>query len=70
MAKEKNDLMEVTKIPIGEIVENGVYQSYVHDIVKVLKIDNKLNKLWLYNVSGAHKQWTDFKNVNFIKRFY
>jgi len=57
-------------IPVKDLVINGVYQSWVQDIVKILKINESTQTITLYNVSGAHKQWTSFKHINLIKRFY
>jgi len=57
-------------IPVESLEINGVYQTYVKDIVKVLSIDNIKKVICFYNVSGTHKQWTDFKHINIVKRFY
>lgn len=57
-------------IPVKDLVVNGVYQTWVHDIVKILEINEQTKTVKLYNVSGSHNQWTAFKNINIIKRFY
>jgi hypothetical protein len=72
--EEYKELKEVVKseefnfIKIEDIELNTVYRTHVKDLVKVLVIDNEKQKIKLYNISGAHKQWLDFKNVAFIEK--
>ena len=41
MAKKKAELAAEKRIDIKDIVVDGVYKSYVNDIVKVLKVDKE-----------------------------
>lgn len=64
MAKKK----VMTKIPVNELEVDGVYRSYVQDIVKILEIKKDTETVVLFNISGAHKQWTEFKYINLVER--
>lgn len=55
-------------IPIEDIEIGAVYRTHVKDLVKVLDKDEKLQKFKLYNISGAFKQWTDFRNASFVEK--
>jgi hypothetical protein len=68
MAKKKAE--RLVKIPIEEIEVNGVYKTYVNDIVKVLSIDKEKEQFVLMNITGSFKQWIDFKNIFLVTRFY
>lgn len=71
MAKKKVKAQpKVELINPEDLVVNGVYQTWVQDIVKILKINKSQKKIVLYNVSGSHKQWIEFKNISILKRFY
>ena len=58
------------KIPVEELKVDGVYKTYVGDIVKILKINNERKEIVLSNVTGAHKQWTSFKNIYIVEQLY
>ena len=70
MAKKKSELAAEKRIDIKDIVVDGVYKTYVNDIVKVLKVNEETKQFVLMNITGSHKQWTDFKNIYLIERFY
>lgn len=58
----------VTKIPVNELELDGVYKTYVQELVKILKIDEERQEIVLFNISGAHKQWVGFKNIYLTER--
>ena len=69
MAKKKNG--EVSpKIPVKEIEVDGVYRTWVSDIVKIQKIDEDRQTVVLYNITGSFKQWVAFKNIYLTERLY
>lgn len=71
MAKKKKDeSKQVPKIPVNEIEVGGVYKSGVNDLVRIEKIDEDQQKIVLYNISGSHRQWIDFKHVYLIEKVY
>lgn len=71
MAKKKIDIDELgPKIPVNEIEIGGVYKTAVQDIVRVEKIDGGNEKIVVYNISGAHKQWIDFKHIYLVEKLY
>lgn len=55
--------VNVNRIPVSELEVNCVYKTYVQELVKILEINNERKSICLYNISGAHKQWVDFKNI-------
>ena len=64
MAKKKNTNESLApKIPVNEIELGGVYKTYVNELVQVLQINGETNQFLIYNISGAHKQWIDFKYI-------
>jgi len=67
MAKKKET---VNRIPKEDIMVGGVYRNAVQDIVKVLKIDEIEQRFILFNVSGAHKQFTDFKHIWLTEKLF
>jgi hypothetical protein len=68
MAKKKEETQELPKIPVEEIELGGVYKTAANDIVKVERIDGESKKIVLYNISGAHRQWIDFKHIYLIEK--
>ena len=67
MAKKK--AAAVTKrIDVKDIEVDGTYKTYVKDIVKILKINEDRKQIILYNISGSHKQWVDFRNIYLVER--
>lgn len=69
MAKKKKETQkQITKIPVEDLEIDGVYRTYVKDIVKVLEINEQTETVKLYNISGAHRQWTKFKYVNIVEK--
>lgn len=70
MVKKKNLMEEVEKISVEDIEINGVYKTYVGDIVKILEIDNERECITLMNITGSFKQWIDFKNIFLVRRIY
>jgi len=70
MAKKKAELAAEKRIAVKDIVVDGVYKTYVNDIVKVLQINMDREQFVLMNITGSFKQWTDFKNIYLIERFY
>jgi len=70
MAKKKAELAAEKKIDIKDIVVNGVYKTYVNDIVKILRINKEREEFVLYNVTGSHRQWTSFKHIYLVERLY
>lgn len=70
MAKRKGMTEKGERIPVEEIEVDGVYKSYVNDIVKILSIHKDRKQIVLYNVTSAHKQWIDFKNIYLISRIH
>ncbi len=68
MAKKKKVKTVVKNIPLEDLEVDGTYKSYVGDVVKILKIDEKNKTVVLYNVSGSHKQWTSFNYINLVEK--
>jgi len=72
--KEYENYKEVTPtpkntnnfIPAEDVEIGAVYRTHVKDIVKVLNNNN--GKFKLYNISGAHHLWVDFKNIAFVEK--
>lgn len=62
------DTAKYTRIDPTELVVDGVYKTWVQEIVKILTIDKEKEKICLYNISGTHKQWVEFKNINLIAK--
>ena len=69
MAK-KNGNGEAPKIPVSEIKVGGVYKTYVNDLIRIEDINETTQMIRLYNVTGAFKQWTAFKNIYLIEHMY
>lgn len=67
---KKKELIELPPIPINEIELGGVYRAAVNDLVKVEKIDAGNKKVVLYNITGAHKQWVDFRYLHLVEKVY
>jgi len=55
-------------IAVDDVEINAVYRTHVKDLVKVLAKDETLQKFKLYNISGAYRQWTDFRNIAFVEK--
>ena len=53
-----------------DVEVDGVYQTHVKDIIKILKIDEEKQSVFLYNISGAFNQWVDLKNLNIVKKIH
>lgn len=71
MAKKKDNTEELApKIPLNEIELGGIYKTAVQDIVRVEKIDGGNEKIVLYNISGAHRQWVDFKYIYLVEKIH
>lgn len=72
MAKKKTQTLKndkpIDKIPVEDIQVEGVYKTYVGDIIKVLDINKATKTVTLFNITGSFKQWTEFKNVNLIRK--
>lgn len=65
MAKKQQS---VPKIPVKDMEVDGVYKTYVQEIVKILEINKETETIVLFNISGAHKQWIEFRNIYLIER--
>ena len=70
MAKKKAELAAEKRIAVKDIVVDGVYKTYVNDIVKVLKINKDREQFVLMNITGAFKQWVDFRYIYLVERLY
>lgn len=71
MAKKKDNTEELApKIPVNEIELGGVYKTAVQDIVRIEKIDGENEKIVLYNISGAHRQWVGFGHIYLTEKLY
>ena len=49
-----------------ELRVNGVYKTHVGDLVKILSIDEKNDRLHLFNISDSAKQWV---NLTLAKKY-
>ena len=70
MAKKKAELAAEKRIDVKDIVVDGVYKTYVNDIVKILKINEDRKQFVLMNITGSFKQWVDFKNIYLVEKLY
>ena len=72
MAKKKKEesAEQLPKIPVNEIEIGGVYKSAVQDLVRVESINEETQKIVVYNVSGAHRQWIDFRHIYLVEKVY
>ena len=70
MAKKKAELAAEKRIDVKDIVVDGVYKTYVNDIVKILKINKDREQFVLMNITGAFKQWVDFRNIYLVEKLY
>lgn len=67
MAKKKKEA-QTPKIPVNEIELGGVYKNYVNELVRVEEINTTTNEVVLYNITGSHKQWINFKHVYLVEK--
>jgi len=67
MAKKKKET-SVERIPLNEIEVGGIYKTFVNELVRIEEIRGKEEKIVLYNLTGAHKQWVDFKHIFLIEK--
>ena len=70
MAKKKAETDELKKIPVSELEVGGVYKSAVQDLIRIENIDEENQKVVVYNISGAHKIWLDFKHIFMVEKVY
>ena len=65
-----NKESEFSNIEVRDLEIGAVYQNHVKDLVKVLEINNETKVVLFYNVSGAYRQWIDFKNIALVEKKY
>jgi len=71
MAKNKavsEPALPPTRIEPTDLEIGHTYMSYVGDLVKILDVNLERKEVAYYNLTGVHKQWTNFKNVNLVKK--
>lgn len=51
----------VKQIPLDELKEDGVYRTYVGDIVKIKAIRSEINQLYIYNISEGCNIYMNLK---------
>lgn len=66
--KYKKELPGVKFFEVNEIEKNGLYRTYVGDIVKVTKIDHVKKEMTLFNVSQSCNLYKQFRYVDIIER--
>ena len=61
--KEENNFIKVEDITV-----DGVYRTYVKDLVKIIEINKNRKSISLFNISGSFNQIIDFKNIALVEK--